>query len=205
MKASKFSDAQKAFILKQDADGMPVADICGNQPGDLFQLEEEIRRLAADRGATVKATRGRECQVEAHRDGPFAGQGDAAGRHPPKNLRPFRHRKLVNGICSEWGASIRRACRVFEVDTSTYHYKSRRPEQASSWRIREICQTRVRYGYRRVHVLLWREGWQLGQIKTQRIYCELGLQSRNKTPKRRVKAKLPDDRTAAERPRRGNR
>ncbi len=29
MKASKFSDAQKAFILKQGADGVPVADICG--------------------------------------------------------------------------------------------------------------------------------------------------------------------------------
>lgn len=28
MKASKFSDAQKAFILKQGADGMPVADLC---------------------------------------------------------------------------------------------------------------------------------------------------------------------------------
>ena len=28
MKASKFSDAQKAFILKQGADGMPVAEIC---------------------------------------------------------------------------------------------------------------------------------------------------------------------------------
>jgi hypothetical protein len=28
MKASKFSDAQKAFILKQGADGMPVADVC---------------------------------------------------------------------------------------------------------------------------------------------------------------------------------
>jgi hypothetical protein len=28
MKASRFSEAQKAFILKQDADGMPVADIC---------------------------------------------------------------------------------------------------------------------------------------------------------------------------------
>jgi hypothetical protein len=32
MKASKFSDAQKAFILKQGADGMPVADIC-RRPG----------------------------------------------------------------------------------------------------------------------------------------------------------------------------
>jgi putative transposase len=28
MKASKFSDAQKAFVIKQGADGVPVADIC---------------------------------------------------------------------------------------------------------------------------------------------------------------------------------
>jgi putative transposase len=87
---------------------------------------------------------------------------------------------------------------MFEVDTSTYHYKSRRPEQASlEAKIREICQTRVRYGYRRVHVLLRREGWGLGQNKTRRIYRELGLQLRNKTPKRRVKAKLREDRTDA--------
>jgi putative transposase len=61
-------------------------------------------------------------------------------------------------------------------------------------RIKEICQTRVRYGYRRIHVLLRREGWHHGQNKTRRIYRELGLQLRNKTPKRRVKAKLRDDR-----------
>ena len=45
---------------------------------------------------------------------------------------------------------------------STYHYKSRRPGQAGlEQRIKEICQTRVRYGYRRVHVLLRREGWRI--------------------------------------------
>ena len=66
-------------------------------------------------------------------------------------------------------------------------------------RIKEICQTRVRYGYRRVHVLLRREGWSLGQNKTRRIYRELGLQLRNKTPKRRVKAKLREDRRPATR------
>ena len=59
----------------------------------------------------------------------------------------------------DWDVSIRRACRVLEVDTSTYHYKSRRRGQAGvEARIREICETRVRYGYRRVHVLLRREG-----------------------------------------------
>ena len=101
----------------------------------------------------------------------------------------------------EWDVSIRRACRVLVVDTSTYHYKSRRPGQAGlEQRIKEICQTRVRYGYRRVHVLLRREGWPINQKKTRRIYRELGLQLRNKTPKRRVKAKLREDRRNATRP-----
>ena len=57
----------------------------------------------------------------------------------------------------------------------------------------------MRYGYRRVHVLLRREGWSINQKKTRRIYRELGLQLRNKTPKRRVKAKLRDDRKPATR------
>jgi putative transposase len=45
MKASTFADAQKAFILKQGADGVPVAEICrkaGSQPGDVRQLKEDV-------------------------------------------------------------------------------------------------------------------------------------------------------------------
>ena len=101
----------------------------------------------------------------------------------------------MTGTCRSGGPA---GCSLF--DTSTYHYKSRRPGQAVlEQRIKEICQTRVRYGYRRVHVLLRREGWRINQKKTRRIYRELGLQLRNKTPKRRVKAKLRDDRTPATR------
>ena len=115
-------------------------------------------------------------------------------------MKPVRKRKLVDAMRRDWGVSIRRACRTLLVDTSTYHYKSRRHGQAPlEQRIKEICQTRVRYGYRRVHVLLRREGWCHGQNKTRRIYRELGLQLRNKTPKRRVKAKLRDDRRPATR------
>ena len=92
-------------------------------------------------------------------------------------MKPGRRRKLVDEMRGEWGVSIRRTCRVFLVDTSTYHYKSRPPGQAAlEQRINEICQTRVRYGYRRVHVLLRRQGWSLGQNKTRRIYREMGLQ-----------------------------
>lgn len=101
----------------------------------------------------------------------------------------------------DWGVSIRRACKALLFDTSTYHYKSRRPGQAPlERRIKEICETRVRYGYRRVHVMLMREGWTINMKKTHRIYRELGLQLRNKKPKRRVKAKLRDDRETAVEP-----
>jgi putative transposase len=116
-------------------------------------------------------------------------------------LKPVRQRKLVDEMRGDWNVSIRRACHVFLLDRSTYHYKSRRPGQAAlEQRIKDICQTRVRYGYRRVHVLLRREGWHINQKRTRRIYRELGLQLRNKTPKRRVKAKLREDRRNATRP-----
>ena len=62
-----------------------------------------------------------------------------------KIVRPVRKRELVNGVRSDWGVSIRRARSVLEFDRSTYHYKSRRREQAGvEARIEEICQTRVR-------------------------------------------------------------
>ncbi len=113
-------------------------------------------------------------------------------------MRPDRKRELAAQLCSEWGVSIRRACRALELDTSTYHYKARRRDQAGiEARIKDICETRVRYGYRRVHVLLRREGYEINQKRTRRIYSELGMQLRNKTPKRRVKAKLRDDRHEA--------
>jgi hypothetical protein len=46
----------------------------------------------------------------------------------------------------------------------------------------------MRYGYRRVRVMLRGEGWIINQKKTRRICNELGPQVRNKTPKRQVKA-----------------
>lgn len=101
-------------------------------------------------------------------------------------------------MCGDWAVSIRKACGAIGFDRSTFHYKSRRADQAAvEKRIKEICETRVRYGYRRVHVLLDREGWDINIKKVYRIYRELGMQLRNKTPKRRVKAKLRDDRAEA--------
>lgn len=112
-------------------------------------------------------------------------------------MRPARKRELIDDVRAIWKVSIRRACSAFRFDTSSYHYKSRRPPQASlRERIKEIAETRVRYGYRRIHVLLRREGWIVNAKRVNRHYRDMGLQLRNKSPKRKVKAKLREGRSA---------
>ncbi len=51
--------------------------------------------------------------------------------------------------------------------------------------MRDIAATRVRYGYRRVHVLLRREGWRLGRTVVWRPCREEGLALRSRRPRRR--------------------
>jgi len=107
---------------------------------------------------------------------------------------------MVDHTRSTWRVSIRRACRALPVERSTYHYRSRRAGQAHlTERIKEIAATRVRYGYRRIHVLLRRDGWRVNAKRVYRLYREMGLQLRHKTPKRRAKAKLREDRRPATR------
>lgn len=75
-----------------------------------------------------------------------------------------------------WNVSIRKACDALRVDRSLYHYKGKRGEQADlKLRIKQICET-LRYGYRRVHVLLRREGWDVNPKRIYRLYKEMGLQ-----------------------------
>ena len=83
--------------------------------------------------------------------------------------------------------SERRACRVIGICRSSHRYRSqRRDDRALRMRILEIAETRVRYGYRRVHVVLRREGWRVNHKRTYRIYCEEGLNLRRKRPRRHV-------------------
>ena len=113
-------------------------------------------------------------------------------------MKPARRREVVDQVRATWQVSIRRACSVLRAERSSYHYKGkRRPQAVLMKRIKEIAETRVRYGYRRIHVLLRREGWRVNAKRVWRLYREMGLQLRNKTPKRRVQAKLREGRSGA--------
>jgi putative transposase len=64
--------------------------------------------------------------------------------------------------------------------------------------MRELAQARVRFGYRRILVLLKREGWDVGKSRLYRVYSEEGLALRRRRPWRHVSAEHRVNRTPAQ-------
>lgn len=83
--------------------------------------------------------------------------------------------------------SQRRACRLIEADRRMVRYQSRRPSDKDLRdRMRELAAERRRFGYRRLHVLLRREGLVQNRKKTQRLYREEGLAVRRRRGRKRA-------------------
>lgn len=92
-------------------------------------------------------------------------------------------------LVGRYGVSTRRACRVVPTTRSSAYYRSRKdPLTALRQRMRELAQSRVRFGYRRLRVLMRREGWDVGKERFYRVYTEEGLALRRKRPWRHASA-----------------
>ena len=101
-------------------------------------------------------------------------------------MRPAAQRAMVQRVQGHFGLSERRACRLVGIGRSTLRYRSRpRPEEESlKRRLRELAAARPRFGYRRLHVLLRREGVIVNHKRIERLYREEGLAVRRRRRKR---------------------
>jgi putative transposase len=95
---------------------------------------------------------------------------------------------------------MRRACAAIQLSRVVYLYQSvARDNAALIMRMKEITRTRVHYGYRRVHVMLKREGFKDNHKRVYRLYREQGLSLRHKRPKRNKAAQLRQPKMLAHR------
>ena len=102
-------------------------------------------------------------------------------------------------VVRSYATSQRRACRLVGLHRSVSYYRSIKDPRLRL-RMREIAHTRVRYGYRRIQVLLRREGWPVGKALVYRLDREERLQLRSKLPKRRKMVVTRKERYLAVRP-----
>jgi putative transposase len=109
----------------------------------------------------------------------------------------FYNLKVIHSH-TPYKVSARRACRLVRLRRATFCYQSKRPEQAYlRKRIKEIATEKPQYGYRRITILIRREGLPVNTKRVYRIYKEEGLQMRKKVPKRRVSPQLRQIRVPA--------
>lgn len=90
-------------------------------------------------------------------------------------------------LCTVHEVSQRRACKAIGVERASVRYLYRRPDDGPvRTRLRELALTRRRFGYRRLHVLLSREGLHMNHKKLRRLYREERLQVRKRGGRKRA-------------------
>jgi len=93
----------------------------------------------------------------------------------------------VDWAMTERGYSQRRACGLARIDPRVYRYRSSRPDdEGLRQRLRELASQRRRFGYRRLHILLKREGIEVNRKKVYRLYREEGLTVRKRGGRKRA-------------------
>ena len=96
-------------------------------------------------------------------------------------------REAVAHLQACHGMSERRACRVIDADRKSVRYRSTRDDDVDlREKLRELANQRRRFGYRRLHILLRREGVMINRKKTQRLYQEEGLAVRRRRSRKRA-------------------
>jgi len=94
-------------------------------------------------------------------------------------VTPVVRREAVAHLCASYEVSQRRACKLIGADRTSMRYRSRRPDEAVlRARLRELAAQRRRFGYRRLQILLRREGTRVNHKKLRRLYREERLQVR---------------------------
>src|SRR6187455_2509208 len=95
------------------------------------------------------------------------------GQTIPLMVTPAARREAVAHLRVAYEFSERRACSALGADRTSVRYRSSRPNNAVvRVRLRELASIRRRFGYRRLHILLTREGIAMNHKKLRRLYRE---------------------------------
>ena len=102
-------------------------------------------------------------------------------------VTPAARREAVAHLKQSYEMSERRACSVIGADRSAVRYRHRRPDDRELRDVlRAAAEMHRRFGYRRLHVILRRDGHVLNRKRTQRLYREEGLAVRRRRSRKRA-------------------
>jgi putative transposase len=195
MKETRYSEEQIIGALKQMGAGRKVADLArelGVSEATTYTWKSKFGGLEVSEARAAQGTRRREPAAEAHGRRPPLGQRGAEIGDPKKRLELVGQRKNAAHVIAEFGMTERQACKLLDLDRTSYHYQPK-PERDAELRAELIALARQkpRYGYRRLHVLLARRGWLVNHKRLYRLYRQEHLAVRRLRRKRLARPSAP--------------
>ncbi|WP_315712583.1 MULTISPECIES: IS3 family transposase [unclassified Bradyrhizobium] len=190
MKRSRFTEEQIIGILKEHEAGVPVADLCrkhGVSDASIYKWKAKFGGMDVSEAKRLKTledenTRLKRLLADAMLDN--AALKDLPGKEV---VTPAAKRRAVAHLVRVHGMSERRACKAIGCCRMTVRYRTSRAGDAGlRERMRAIAHERRRFGYRRLHVLLKREGYLVNHKKLFRLYREERLTVRRRGGRKRA-------------------
>jgi putative transposase len=103
----------------------------------------------------------------------------------------------VRRLRAEFASSERHACELLSIPRSTWRYYCRHREDGLRERLLSLAREKPRFGYRRLHVLLQREGERINHKRVQRVYRAAGLCVKRIRRKRLTRSYVPQPQLSA--------
>lgn len=183
----RFTEEQIIGILKEADAGMKPAELCrkhGISEATYYNWKANFGGMTVSDAQRLKDFGAGEQQARTPARRIDAGQLCAEGPAVAKIASPQAKREAVRILMTERAMGVIRACGV-GISRSLFRYESKRSnDKELTERMTSIAAQKRRYGYRRIHVLLRREGWLANHKRIWRLYSKAGLSVRRRKRKR---------------------
>ncbi|WP_139307446.1 IS3 family transposase [Rhodovulum sp. ES.010] len=190
MKRTRYSEEQIIGILAEHEAGAKCADLCrkhGMSEGTFYNWKAKYGGMTVSEAKRLKALEDENAKLKkllAEQMLDLAAMRELVFK---KVVTPVVKREAVAHLKARFGLSERRACQIAGADRKTIRYRSQRaPDTELRGRLRELANERRRFGYRRLFVLLRREGEPSGINRIYRLYREEGLTVRKRRARRKA-------------------
>ncbi|NEJ03647.1 IS3-like element ISRle4 family transposase [Rhizobium ruizarguesonis] len=190
MKRNRFTDEQIIGILKEHEAGTPVSELCrkhGVSDASIYKWKAKFGGMEVSEAKRLKTledenTKLKRLLADAMLDN--AALKDLFGKEV---VTPAAKRKAVAHLMSHHEMSERRACKAIGFCRMTVRYETRRDDDHElRERMKALAHERCRFGYRRIHVLLRREGHLVNHKRLFRLYREEKLTVRKRGGRKRA-------------------
>ncbi|WP_156361648.1 IS3 family transposase [Sphingomonas sp. Leaf67] len=190
MKRARFSEEQIIGVLKEAEAGAKTADLArrhGVSEATIYNWKAKYGGLEVSEARRLRELESENARLKRLLADAMLDQAALKDLLGKKVLTPAAKREAVAHLQACHGMSERRACRVIDADRKSVRYRSTRDDDtALREKLRGLANQRRRFGYRRLHILLRREGVMINRKKTQRLYKEEGLAVRRRRSRKRA-------------------